>query len=50
MTGTIKMKKTWTFVLWAAVLCMLPLIASSDYSRHLCINALIYAMLAQGDY
>ena len=48
MTGTIKMKKTWTFVLWAAVLCMLPLIASSDYSRPLCINALIYAMLAQG--
>lgn len=41
-------KNSWTFLLWTVVLCMMPLIVSSDYSRHLCINALIYILLAQG--
>lgn len=44
-----KMKNnSLTFLIWTAVLCIIPFIVSSDYSRHLCINALIYIMLAQG--
>lgn len=41
-------KNSLTFLIWAAVLCIIPFIISSEYSRHLCINALIYSMLAQG--
>ena len=41
-------KNTLPFFIGTAVLCIIPLIVSSDYSRHLCINALIYIMLAQG--
>lgn len=44
-----KMKKNLSsFLIWIIVLCIIPFIVSSDYSRHLCINALIYVMLAQG--
>ena len=44
-----KMKKHFfDFLVWTAILCIIPLVISSDYSRHLCINALIYIMLAQG--
>lgn len=41
-------KNSLTFFIGTAVLCIIPFIVSSDYSRHLCINALIYIMLAQG--
>ncbi len=44
-----KMKKNiLVFFIWIALLCIIPFIALSDYSRHLCINALIYIMLSQG--
>ena len=41
-------KNSLVFFVWTAVLCVVPLIISSDYSRHLCVNALIYVILAQG--
>ena len=41
-------KSLLTFLIWIAALSIIPLIISSDYSRHLCVNALIYIMLAQG--
>lgn len=45
----IKIKRSsLTFLGWTTVLCIIPFVLSSDYSRHLCINALIYIMLAQG--
>lgn len=41
-------KNSLIFFVCTAVLCIIPLIVSSDYSRHLCVNALIYVILAQG--
>lgn len=41
-------KNSSTFFIWTGMLCIMPLIISSDYSIHLCVNALIFAILAQG--
>ncbi len=41
-------KKILSLSVWMVVLCIIPLVFPSDYFRHLCINALIYIILAQG--
>ena len=41
-------KNSSIFFIWTVILCMVPFITLSDYSIHLCVNALIFAILAQG--
>lgn len=43
-----KHKYTITFLVWIAVLSLLPLLMQSDYDQHLCVTALIYILMAQG--
>ena len=41
-------KNEWNFLAWTAVLLVLPLLIRSEYNQHLCVNALIYVLSAQG--
>ena len=46
--SAMKHKYTITFLVWIAVLSLLPLLMQSDYDQHLCVTALIYILMAQG--
>ena len=37
-----------TFLIWTAILLVLPLILHTNYMVHLCVNSLIFVLLAQG--
>ena len=41
-------RKEISFLIWIAVLAVLPLVVQSEYNRHLSINALIFVLSAQG--